>query len=482
MELAAPTEDEKLAALRKVILFQSLAPPQLAQLAGRLQTFRCAAGRCVFSQGDAGDGFFLIRRGLLEVAVGGRRIRTLGTGDYVGERALMFGEVRSASVTALESTELFKVSKEAFQEIVQGRIFEYMRLRIELQNTNVEFSDLRILRIIGRGGSAVVKMTQSSSGVRYALKCIEKRSTVDKSQQLSIIQERSILAEVDHPFIVKFVRSFKDHKFVYLLTELVTGGELLNALNALGVLTRHQARFYVSSLVVVLEFLHTRRIAYLDLKAENCLVDQQGYLKLVDFGLAERIKGGRCYAVRGTPVFMAPEVVLGKGYTTSADLWSLGVCLYEFVTGRLPFGGNAADNVQIFQEVLKAPLVFPDWFESSVSKDLIRGLLNRDPALRLGGGFEGFAPLRGHRFFQEREGFSWAELLGRRLVPPYVPDGESYTCGGEEQQRRRTKQRQSSVFDIWSAVDPDALQDERLSVVAESPSRADPSPGWDAEF
>merc|ERR1719284_2026601 len=109
---------------------------------------------------------------------------------------------------------------------------------------------------------------------------------------MALANERNILAECDHPFIIKFVKSFRGEHFVYFLMELVTGGELLDAMDELGLLKRSQAQFYVGSITLALEFLHERRIAYLDLKGENCLIDSHGYLKIIDFGVAERVVNG----------------------------------------------------------------------------------------------------------------------------------------------------------------------------------------------
>merc|ERR1712060_1040592 len=142
------------------------------------------------------------------------------------------------------------------------------------------------------------------TGTRYALKCISKEQAVSQKQQKAIAMERGIMAELDHPFVIKFIRSFNGRKNVYFLMELVTGGELLDAMDHLGLLKKPQAQFYVASIALVLEFLHERRIAYLDLKGENCLLDHHGYLKMVDFGIAERVTNGRLHVVKGTPMFM----------------------------------------------------------------------------------------------------------------------------------------------------------------------------------
>lgn len=99
----------------------------------------------------------------------------------------------------------------------------------------------------------------------------------------------------------------------------------------------------------------------MDLKSENCLIDQQGYLKIIDFGIARRITNTRYGPLKGTPMFMAPEMILGKGHTTVADLWSLGICLYEFVIGNFPFASTCTNHGQIFHEILRAELKFPQW-------------------------------------------------------------------------------------------------------------------------
>jgi cGMP-dependent protein kinase len=328
------------------------------------------------------------------------------------------------------------------------------------------------MRIVGRGGFGVVKMVQakegSIKGTRYALKCVSKKLAVEQKQQKALANERNILAELDHPFIIKFVRSFHGPSFVYFLMELVTGGELLDALDELGLLKRSQAQFYVASITLALEFLHERRIAYLDLKGENCLIDSHGYLKMVDFGIAERVKNGRIYAVKGTPLTMAPEVILGKGYTTTADLWGLGVCLYDFMLGKFPFSDDSASKTEVFRAVLKAPLAFPKWLNKSQdTKSLLEGLLCRDPAKRPGAGPDGYAELKGHEWFK---GVSWDGLLSRQLEPPFRPKGETYAEDQEEGKGRIL------TGDMRESVAEDDQDD------GETASWVDPDPSWTEDF
>ncbi|CAL1153513.1 unnamed protein product, partial [Cladocopium goreaui] len=429
----AMVSDDKVGALRKVVVFRTLAQEQLENLADALEVESRKPGEIIFNQGEPGKEFYIIHTGLLEVSIGGRKVRTLGMGDYVGERALLLDENRSATVKVVEDCELWKMGADHFNKAVtiDSPIRDYMKARIDLQNTKVGLDSLQCMRVIGRGGFGVVKMVKSTTtNTRYALKCVSKKQAVEQKQQKALAHERNILAELDHPFIIKFVRSFNSARYVYFLTELVTGGELLDALDALGLLQAPQAQFYSASIILAIEFLHERRIAYLDLKGENCLIDQHGYLKIIDFGVAERITSGKIFAVKGTPLFMAPEVILGKGYNTAADLWSLGVCLFDFMVGSFPFGDDQASNAEIFKAVLKAPLKFPKWLgvHEKEAKELMKALLHRDPAKRLGAGQTGYDELKEHPFYSD---FRWEHLLARQLAPPFTPKGETYAEDAE---------------------------------------------------
>lgn len=427
----AVLQDDKESALRRVVVLRTLTGAQVKQLAQAVEVLNFAAGDTIFTKGQEGTEFYIIHSGQLEVSIDGRKIRTLGVGDYVGERALLFKEPRSATVIAKEESELWMIGAEAFNHVVVGPIVEYMQDRIRFQNTFVDMDTLKCIRIIGRGGFGIVKMVQSTqTGTRYALKGINIKHSVEQKQQKMLLNEKSILAELDHPFVVKFVRSYLGKKSVYFLQELVTGGELLDALDVLSLLRKPQAQFYIGSIASALDFLHERRIAYLDLKGENILIDHHGYVKIIDFGIACRVQGGRIYALTGTPHFMAPEVILGKGYTTTADLWSLGVCMYDFMIGHFPFGEAEASNHDIFHNVLNKTILFPKFLEKEeFAKEFLQGLLTRDPLKRMAAGPDGYAELREHPFFRD---FKWEELMARQMTPPFIPKGETYAEGEDE--------------------------------------------------
>jgi len=213
-------------------------------------------------------------------------------------------------------------------------------------------------------------------------------------------------------FIVKAVCTLKDRAYLYFCTELVTGGELYDVMRALGLLTTYQAQFYTGSLLLALNSLHIRKIVYRDLKPENVLIDSVGYIKLIDFGCSVKLRG-LTFTLVGTPHYMAPEVILGDGYDTTCDIWTLGVCLFEFLCGPLPYGESKTDPYSIFIEILTEHLKIPVHVKSS-SAELLRQLLLRSSEQR-----PKYSAVRVHRFFSQ---FSFDRLLHKSLPAPFVPE------------------------------------------------------------
>lgn len=143
------------------------------------------------------------------------------------------------------------------------------------------------------------------------------------------------------PFLISFIRTFKDEHSVFFLLKFVSGMELFDVIRDIGLLSTFDSQFYIGSLILALEFLHSRHVIYRDVKPENVMIDGEGYLHLIDMGAAKILKSlGRTFTIIGTPHYMAPEVIKGKGYSYSVDLWSIGVCLYEFMCGVMPYAEN----------------------------------------------------------------------------------------------------------------------------------------------
>lgn len=255
--------------------------------------------------------------------------------------------------------------------------------RMHLQNESISLEDLIGVKLVGKGNFgnvflAVYKNTRSC----YAVKTVARPKIRAHGMQNHLILERNILLQIDHPFIMKLVKTFKDSDRLYFLTEFVRGKDLFDVLNDLNILNYNNSQFYASCILLILEHMHERNIIYRDLKPENIMIDDEGYPKLIDFGLAKIIEG-RTYSLVGTPHYMAPEVIIGKGYGLQADLWCLGVIIFEFICGCMPFGDEEEDPLEIYKKILTDRLIFhPQIASNYKAKNTAAKLLIKNPALR----------------------------------------------------------------------------------------------------
>lgn len=427
----------KMVLAKKVHIFRHLSEDQTTKLVKSFALQRYRKGAHVIKQGEVGSSFFVIANGEVQVLIDGKQIRTLAKNATFGDRALLFDEPRTATVEVTsKEAELWSIEKSTFSQIVKGNMQQELMKRIKLQDTNLTLKDVRQIKVIGAGAAGVVRLVQhKKTQVRYALKRVDKPNGKVPEE---VARECALLAENDHPFIMTLVKTFQTPKSVYMLTELITGGELHSAIRQIPtVLSRGQSQFYVGSLIVVLEELADRNIVYRDLKPENVMLDQQGYLKLIDFGIAKKLEEGknRTFTMIGTPHYMAPEVMRGHGYCTEVDVWSLGVMCFEFVCGYLPFADELDDPTEVCTAVLKDPITFPSRYKDKDGKALMTGLLCRQPKKRLGAGLQGFEDIKSLDYFKLNGSTSelFNKIMGRELEPPYIPKGETY-CNPDEVQ------------------------------------------------
>jgi len=432
----------KMLLIRKANVFRHLSHEQLDTVAKAFASETYTQDDVVVRQGEMGTAFFVLASGELRVSIDTKVIRTLGKNACFGERALLFDEPRSATIDVVSgSAEVWSLEKKVFSQIVMGKMQQQLVERIKLQDTSVTLKDLVHCKLIGAGACGSVRLVEHrSTHTRYALKRVLKKNGRIPSE---VRREIELLAENDHPFIQTYVKTMQTEDSIYMLTELVTGGELHAAIRTIPtVLSRSQAQFYTGSLVLVLEELAGRDIVYRDLKPENVMLDAQGYLKLIDFGIAKKLRDVnlRTFTVVGTPHYMAPEILQGRGYGLEVDIWSLGILLFEFVCGHLPFADDLDQNNEVWQAVLREPLKFPPRFRDTAGKSLITGLLERRPSERLGGGVNGYEDIKMHPYFRASSSKSvpppadfskepplFGTIVGREQDPPVVPKAETYT-------------------------------------------------------
>ncbi|XP_010868587.2 cGMP-dependent protein kinase 2 [Esox lucius] len=460
MKSTQATQEEYFSFLRSVSLLRDLPEEKLAKIVDCLEIDYFDKGEYIIREGEEGNTFFIIAKG--EVCVTQttegwtepQEIKTLGVGDYFGEKALISEDVRSANIISTENdTQCLVVDRDNFNQIVgtyeelQAYLKEYvkelslcderrnalpisplidsspeaqevrrLRERIAVIPTHDPFQDLKVIATLGMGGFGRVELVKlTDEDTTFALKCIKKKHIVDTRQQEHIYSEKNILQQTNSQFIVRLFRTFRDDKYVYLLMEACLGGELWSILRDMSYFEEQTGRFCIACVLEAFDYLHTRGIIYRDLKPENLLLGAEGYVKMADFGFAKRIgMGKKTWTFCGTPEYVAPEVIMNKGHDFGADCWSLGILIYELLTGSPPFSGT--DPIKIYTMVLHG--IEKVDFPKRISKrpdDLIRRLCKLNPVDRLGNKKNGIIDIKKHKWFQ---GFNWEGLRRQKLISP----------------------------------------------------------------
>lgn len=349
--------NKKMNRLRRIDFFKYLSDTKLAILSQNMVKESFKPNEIIVHQNDDSNKFYYIQRGAVNVIRDGKFIRTLTSGSSFGEIGLIKDEKRSATITALgdemeESTILFSISKPDFLGAMNDTLLKFMVNKINLLNSDIQLFELYYIDKLGKGKFGDVYLVHNTMCL-YALKTVS-RLKVEKHKYLSkyYLAEKRISMILDYPFIVKCVKTFKDDELCYFLIEFVNGLNLNSYLNLINSpLSLYDSKFYVAILLLILDYLNKKKIIHRDIKPDNIIIDKNGYLKLIDFGTAKEIVD-YTNTVLGTPHYMAPEVIQGKGYGISPDYWSVGVCAFQFFYGFLPFGNKCMDIIEIYNEIL----------------------------------------------------------------------------------------------------------------------------------
>ncbi|EME79533.1 uncharacterized protein MYCFIDRAFT_57555 [Pseudocercospora fijiensis CIRAD86] len=289
---------------------------------------------------------------------------------------------------------------------------------VENRQRSLKVEDFELLKVVGKGSfGKVMQVMKKDTNRIYALKTIRKQHIISRSEVAHTLAERSVLAQINNPFIVPLKFSFQSPDKLYLVLAFVNGGELFHHLQKEQRFDINRSRFYAAELLCALECLHGFGVIYRDLKPENILVDYVGHIALCDFGLCklDMKDEDKTNTFCGTPEYLAPELLHGQGYTKAVDWWTLGVLLYEMLTGLPPFYDENTN--EMYRKILSEPLHFPGpEIVPPAARDLLQKLLDRDATRRLG--TNGAAEIKAHPFFHS---IDWRKLLDRKYEPSFKP-------------------------------------------------------------
>uniref|UniRef100_A0A8C2C9Q2 cGMP-dependent protein kinase n=1 Tax=Cyprinus carpio TaxID=7962 RepID=A0A8C2C9Q2_CYPCA len=464
--------------LKSVLTFRGLPEQILSKLADVLEETHYEDGDYIIRQGARGDTFFIISKGKVTMTqedCPGQEpvyLRSMGKGDSFGEKALQGEDIRTANVIAAESVTCLVIDRDSYKHLIggledvssKGSEDAEAKAKYEAENaffSNLNLPDFNIIDTLGVGGFGRVELVQLKSDEMktFAMKILKKRHIVDTRQQEHIRSEKLIMQEAHSDFIVRLYRTFKDSKYLYMLMEACLGGELWTILRDRGNFDDSTTRFYTACVVEAFAYLHSKGIIYRDLKPENLILDHRGYAKLVDFGFAKKIGfGKKTWTFCGTPEYVAPEIILNKGHDISADYWSLGILMYELLTGSPPFSGP--DPMKTYNIILRGidMIEFPKKITKNAA-NLIKKLCRDTPSERLGNLKNGVKDIQKHKWF---EGFNWDGLRKGTLTPPIIPNANIFFF------LQVTSSTDTSNFDSFPEDNEDPPPDDNS--------------GWDTDF
>ncbi|GAV70776.1 Pkinase domain-containing protein/Pkinase_C domain-containing protein [Cephalotus follicularis] len=362
-------------------------------------------------------------------------------------RVILEKKLADADVSEEDQSNLLK--------FLEKKETEYMRL----QRHKMGADDFELLTMIGKGAFGEVRVCrEKTTGHVYAMKKLKKSEMLRRGQVEHVKAERNLLAEVDSNCIVKLYCSFQDDEFLYLIMEYLPGGDMMTLLMRKDTLTEVEARFYVAETVLAIESIHIHNYIHRDIKPDNLLLDRYGHLRLSDFGLCKPLdcsnlqekdfaignnlngatqnderpaaprrtqqeqlqhwqKNRRmlAYSTVGTPDYIAPEVLLKKGYGMECDWWSLGAIMFEMLVGYPPFYSD--DPMSTCRKIVnwRTHLKFPDEAKlSPEAKDLISKLLC-NVSQRLGS--KGADEIKVHPWFK---GIEWDKIY--QMEAAFIPE------------------------------------------------------------
>ena len=405
-------KSNQMTSIDQIALFKNLSEDKIELIESKLKIEKFENGRKIISQGETGDTFYIIKTGRVDFFVNSKYVRSLNDNEEFGQRSLIINEKRSATAIANGPVVCYTLTANVFRSILEPNLLAYFQKKFYLEDNTIELKDLDNIKELGSGNFGFVNLVRSRKNKQlYAIKALNLYQIKKEKLETCVELEKNTLLKVDHPFIMKMVKYLKNDVFIFFIMEYIKGKELWEVIREIGLLNREQTQFYGGSMLLALNYLHKKKIIYRDIKPENIMVNDMGYIKVIDFGTVKEIKE-RTTTVIGTPHYMAPEIVKGAGYTFQVDIWSIAVCMYEFFCGKLPFGEEYDDPMDVYKAVNKEELKFPPYVHDKEFIDLECKMLKKNPTSRLWQ----FEQIKEEPYFKK---FDWNKLISLSLTPPY---------------------------------------------------------------
>ena len=410
----AQTKSIQLNSFGNISLFRILSDDKIEFLQSNLKIEKFQNGKKIINQGDIGDKLYIIKSGRVDFFVNSRYIRSSGEGEDFGAKSLILSSDRRTA-TAIANGEVlcYTLTAKVFKSILEPNLYEYFTNKFYLEDNTIELKDLDNIKELGSGNFGSVNLVKNKKNKQlYAIKALNLEQIKKENLEVCVELEKNVLLKTDHPFIMKMVKYLKNENYIFFINEYIKGKELWDVIRDIGLLNKEQTQFYIASMLLAINHLHKKKIIYRDIKPENVMVNTKGYIKIIDFGTVKEIED-RTSTIIGTSHYMAPEITKGEGYSFQVDIWSIAICMYEFFCGKLPFGEEYEDPMDIYRAVSKEELSFPNFVHDEKFMALLNKMLKKNPANRLWK----YEQIKEDPYFKD---FEWNKLISLSYPPPYM--------------------------------------------------------------
>ena len=407
--------------LKRVKILNNIHEIKMLELAKVVHKENYNDNTLISKEGELANKFYIVKKGKIKLYQKTKFVRELDAGGFFGEIPGVTGVVKLFTAFAVGETECYVIYKKNFSILEEPSIVESIKDCGFLDDLNIELSDLFIVKSLGKGKFGKVYLVHNQKHF-YAIKSALISEIIKSEKLWYYIKEKEIMKMLDFPFVLRFVKTLKTTHYIFFLEENIEGISLRKYLSNRKKENNkniHETEFYGAILLLVLNYIHHKKIIHRDIKPDNCMIDQKGYLKVIDFGISKYLKDqDLTNTICGTPHYMAPEIISGKGYSYSADYWSFGVTLFEIFYDYLPFGQGAREILDIYQQILGKKLILPydpkfNQFNSFLKIILAKNIMHRVCNFKL---------LKSHPFFQD---FHFEQLLNHSNKPPFIPQIEN---------------------------------------------------------
>lgn len=374
-------------------------------------------------------GLYLIVDGEIIVTSSKGKVQSLKMGDFFGEDMLNDdSDFTSPHTIIVSANAKFDVLTIDAICSALGGLHRLRGVSASISNNfdkSITSTTFNKVTILGAGTFGQVWLvTDKKKHTPYALKIQNKHELLESEQYHGALREKSLMSSLNHPFIVQLVNSFQDENNLFMVMTFVQGGELFNVIHTdkTDGIPEVSARFYSANIYDALMYLHERQILYRDLKPENVLINEEdGYCVLIDLGFAKEV-ADKTYTLCGTPLYLAPEVILSRGYDKSVDNWSFGALIFEMVAGYSPFYSPDIDQMTLFKRIVSADFSFPtepSFHASAEVIDLVLKILVLNPSHRLGSLAGGNNDIRNHPWLAS---LSPSQMMAKKIKAPWKPN------------------------------------------------------------